>query len=103
LLNSSLKKLYIENTNIAYSLNPDNVDTGTIRETFFLNQLSAQHKISYPKKADFFVDSKYTFEIGGKSKTKKQIEGLNNAFIVKDNIEYGHNNVLPLWLFGFLY
>ena len=96
-------KLYIENTNIAYSLTQNNVDTGTLRETFFLNQLSVKHIVSYPKKADFLVDNKYTFEIGGENKSKKQIAGIENAFIVKDNIEHGFDNIIPLWLFGFLY
>lgn len=97
------EKLYLENTNISYALNKSKVDVGTIRETFFLNQLSVNHRVSYPKKADFFVDNKYTFEIGGKNKSKKQIEGIDNSFVVKDDIEYGHGNIIPLWLFGFLY
>ncbi len=96
-------KLYLENTNIAYALSLTTPDIGTLRETFFLNQLSAKHFVSYSKKADFFIDNKYTFEIGGKNKTKKQIQGLDNAYIVKDNIEYGFDNIIPLWLFGFLY
>ena len=25
------------------------------------------------------------------------------AFIVKDDIEYGYLNVIPLWMFGLLY
>ncbi len=97
------EKLYLENTNISYTLNKSKINMGTIRETFFLNQLSANHMVSYPKKADFLVDNKYTFEIGGKNKGKKQIEGVDNSFIVKDDIEYGYGNIIPLWLFGFLY
>ena len=96
-------KLYLENTNIAYALSLTTPDTGTLRETFFLNQLSAKHFVSYSKKADFFVDNKYTFEIGGKNKTKKQIKGVEESFVIKDRIEYGFDNVIPLWLFGFLY
>jgi len=96
-------KLYLDNTNIAYALKNDKVDIGTIRETFFLNQLSVDHMVSYPKKADFYIDNKYTFEIGGKNKSQKQIKDIDNSFIVKDNIEYGNDNIIPLWLFGFLY
>jgi predicted AAA+ superfamily ATPase len=44
-----------------------------------------------------------TFEVGGKSKSQKQIEGLKNAFVVKDDIEYGYQNVIPLWAFGLNY
>jgi len=97
------EKLYLENTNILYALNKSKVNTGTIRETFFLNQLSMQHLITYPKSADFLVDNKYTFEIGGRNKGKKQITGIENSYIVKDDIEYGYGNIIPLWLFGFIY
>ena len=97
------EKLYLENTNILYALNKSSMNTGTVRETFFLNQLSAQHRVYYPKTADFLVDNKYTFEIGGKNKGKKQIAGIDKAFVVKDDIEYGYGNIIPLWLYGFLY
>ena len=39
----------------------------------------------------------------GKSKTRKQIKGILNSFVVKDDIDVGYENVIPLWLFGFLY
>jgi len=78
-------------------------DIGNIRETFFLNQLSNKHSITYPNNGDFFVDDKFTFEIGGKSKTNKQIKGIENSYVVADNIEYGYDKTIPLWRFGFLY
>jgi hypothetical protein len=62
-----------------------------------------KHKVNYPVNGDFMVDNKYTFEIGGKGKTMKQIAGIKNAFLVQDNIESGFKNNIPLWLFGFLY
>jgi len=49
------------------------------------------------------VDNKYTIEVGGLNKKRKQIEGVDNAFIAADNIEFAHMNKIPLWLFGFLY
>ena len=97
------EKLYLDNTNFAYMLAQDIADIGNIRETFFLNQLSNKHTITYPNKGDFFVDDKFTFEIGGKNKTKKQIKGIENSYVVADNIEYGYDRTIPLWLFGFLY
>jgi hypothetical protein len=57
----------------------------------------------YSDKGDFFVNEKYVFEIGGKDKSMKQIQGIENAFIAADDIEYGFQNKIPLWLFGFLY
>jgi predicted AAA+ superfamily ATPase len=97
------EKLYLENTNLMYALAADVPNTGSLRETFFLNQVSVKHKVNYPVNGDFMVDNKYTFEIGGKGKTMKQIAGIKNAFLVQDNIESGFKNNIPLWLFGFLY
>ncbi len=97
------EKLYIDNTNYMYSLLNTDPDIGNLRETFFLNQLTQNHKVTYPKQGDFMVDEKYLFEIGGKSKNNKQIAGIENSYIAADDIEYGFGNKIPLWLFGFLY
>ncbi|MCK4663722.1 MAG: AAA family ATPase [Bacteroidales bacterium] len=95
-------KIYLNNTTLMYALH-NNPNIGTIRETFFLNQLMAKHLVAYPKVGDFLIDNKYLFEVGGKNKTQKQIAGIKNSFIVADDIEYGFGNKIPLWLFGFLY
>lgn len=95
-------KIYINNPNLMYALD-ERADRGNIRETFFMNQVSVTHTVNYPKYGDFLVDNTYTFEIGGKNKPYKQIAGIDNAFIVSDEIEYGMNNRIPIWLFGFLY
>ena len=76
---------------------------GTVRETFFVSQLLTFHKVKLSKQADFLVNDKYTFEIGGKSKGQKQIEGIENAWIIKDDIELPLLNTIPLWLIGLLY
>lgn len=86
-----------------FALNNTEPNIGNLRETFFLNQLSDNHIVTYPQSGDFMIDNKYLFEIGGKNKTQKQIVGIENAFIAADNIELGYNNTIPLWLFGFLY
>ena len=96
-------KIYLENTNLIYLLAQQNANIGNIRETFFINQLSYDHKVTYTEKTDFKVNDTYFFEIGGKNKTNQQIAGLENAYVVADNIEYGFQNQIPLWLFGFLY
>ena len=97
------EKIYLDNANLLYALNPQTPETGTIRETFFMNQLKQQYKVRYSKKSDFFVDNRFTFEVGGNKKTAKQIRGLPDAYIAADNIEYGYRNHIPLWMFGFLY
>ncbi|MBI9068713.1 MAG: hypothetical protein JEZ09_15560 [Salinivirgaceae bacterium] len=97
------EKIYLNNSNLIYALSGDSANIGTVRETFFLNQLNVKHKVTYHSKADFLVDNKFIFEVGGKNKTQKQIAGLRNAFIVADNIEYAYKNTIPVWMFGFLY
>jgi hypothetical protein len=86
-----------------FAIDADNLEAGTLRETFFYNQVSFLNRISYPRKGDFLVNGKYTFEVGGKNKTNKQVKGMEEAFIAADNIEIGFANKIPLWLFGFLY
>lgn len=96
-------KIYLENTNLMYVLFPKLSDMGNVRETFFANQVGYQSQLRYHEKTDFMVDQTYAFEIGGREKTKKQITGIENAFIASDGIEFGYQNKIPLWLFGFLY
>ena len=96
-------KLYLNNTNLAFALSNMQVNIGNMRETFFLNQMAVKHNITYPSKGDFIADDTYLFEVGGKNKTQKQIAGMDNAYIVKADTEYGFENRIPLWLFGFLY
>jgi len=95
-------KLYLHNTNLFEILCP-NTEIGTIRETFFASQLQYNHHLHYPNNGDFCIDEKYFVEIGGKNKGFEQIKDIKNSFVVKDNIESGFKNSLPLWLFGFLY
>jgi predicted AAA+ superfamily ATPase len=96
-------KIFLENTNLAYVLAESHANLGNLRESFFFNQLSYRHTVEYPEKGDFLVDKKYIFEIGGKSKTNRQINTAENAYVAADNIEYGHEHKVPLWMFGFLY
>jgi uncharacterized protein len=97
------EKIYLNNTNMMYSLAGNNWDKGSVRETFFFNQVAEKYTVSSCEEVDFLVEGKYFFEVGGKSKSQKQIYNLKNAFIVKDDIEIGNENIIPLWLFGFLY
>lgn len=97
-----VEKTYLDNTNLAYSLSENTPDIGNVRETFFLSQMKVNNEVLSSDKADFQI-GKYTFEIGGANKQQKQIHGLGNAYVVKDDIEYGYGNVIPLWHFGFNY
>jgi len=94
-------KIFLENANLAYMLTDP--DIGNVRETFFLNQLAYRYPITYADQGDFIINNNYTFEVGGKNKGLKQIDGIDHAFIAADDIEYGFQQKIPLWLFGFLY
>lgn len=96
-----IEKVYIDNTSLMAALNVD-VNIGTMRETFFYNQMRVNHDVFASKVSDFFIDG-FTFEIGGKKKGRKQIEDVENGRIVKDDIEVGHGIVIPLWTFGMNY
>lgn len=95
-------KIYINNPTMMFALSPK-IDTGTLRETFFLNQLSLGHEVRYPKVGDFLVDRNYLFEVGGKGKTFDQIKDIPNSYLAVDDTETGHGNRIPLWMFGLLY
>ncbi|NLB02328.1 MAG: AAA family ATPase [Bacteroidales bacterium] len=94
-------KVLLNNTNLSY-LYGDNANIGSARETFFVNQLNAVANVILAPQGDFMVDN-YTFEIGGKKKPFDQIKDILNSFVVADDIETGHGNKIPLWLFGMLY
>jgi len=96
-------KIWLRNTNLNYAISSENVNVGNIRETFFIQHLNDLHQLSLPQKGDFLVDDTYTFEMGGKNKSQKQITEIKNAFLVKDDIEIGVKNTIPLWLFGLIY
>lgn len=97
-----LDKIYLDNTNLIYNLGGDDSNIGNIRETFFFNQTRIISEVLASPYADFLIDGK-TFEVGCKHKGQKQIKNIDNAFVVKDNIEFGFSNIIPLWQFGLFY
>jgi predicted AAA+ superfamily ATPase len=97
-------KVYLENPNILYALAPAKVEIGTLRETFAVDCLSEFHVVEYGKtQGDFKVDSKYTFEIGGRSKDFSQIAGMEDSYVFADDWDMPDGAKLPLWMLGFLY
>ncbi len=95
-------KVYLDNTNLVFNLVGDKSNVGNIRETFFFNQMRVKNEVISSKNADFNIGN-YTFEVGGKNKQQNQIEKDGKSFVVKDDIEFGYLNVLPLWAFGLNY
>ncbi len=97
-----VEKLYLDNTNLIYALATEHADIGNIRETFFMNQTRVCNEVRNSDISDFEIDGK-VFEIGGRKKGQKQIESARDGYIVKDDIENGYANVIPLWAFGLNY
>ena len=95
-------KVYLDNTALVYNLAGDEADIGNVRETFFNNQMRINQEVLASRVSDFEI-GEYTFEVGGKNKKQKQIEDVDNGYIVKDDIERGYLNVIPLWMFGLNY
>ena len=97
-----VEKVFVDNTNIMFLLGMSETNMGSLRETFFYNQTREVSDVISSKVSDFVI-GEHTFEVGGKNKGSKQIEDVPNGHIVKDDIEYGHGRVIPLWTFGLLY
>ena len=97
-----VEKLYLDNVNLIYALAPERGDIGNIRETFFMNQTRVMNDVTSSAISDFEINGK-VFEIGGRKKRQKQIEGADEGYIVKDDIESGYTNVILLWAFGLDY
>ena len=97
-----LEKVYVDNPSLMTILANGKPEIGSLRETFFYNQMRVMHKVFASRESDFVV-SEYTFEVGGRKKGKKQIQDIPNGIIVKDDIEFGHGIIIPLWHFGLTY
>ena len=96
------EKVYLDNTNLIYTMTGENANIGNVRETFFFNQTRLNLEVVSSKVSDFQI-GKYTFEVGGKKKGLKQVKDVENAYIVRDDTEYASGQFLPLWSFGLLY
>lgn len=96
------EKVLVRDTNILHALTA-NVNIGTSRETFFVNQLSNIGELTLAKQGDYVFNGKYIFEVGGPNKKFTQIADLPNSFLAIDNIETGYGARIPLYLFGMLY
>lgn len=97
-----IEKVYLDNTNLIYALAENEVNVGNLHETFFLNQTRVKNHVVSSSIADFQINRR-TFEIGGKSKGKKQVESAEEGYVVKDQIEFSSGNILPLWWLGLNY
>ena len=81
-----------------------NLNVGTQRECFVVNQLSVGHAVEYGKtQGDFLIDGKIIVEVGGQDKSFDQIADIPNSYILADSMEFPVGKKLPLWVVGLLY
>lgn len=95
-------KLLLDNTNL-FQVLCANPNLGSLRESFFVSQLSSQHQIHYHNQGDFIIDDEWVFEIGGAQKTLKQLAGNPKGYAAIDDVVVGNGRRIPLWLFGMGY
>ena len=96
-------KIYVHNPNMLCALST-NLNVGTLRECFVVNQLSVGHSVEYGKaQGDFLVDGKVTIEVGGQDKSFDQIADIPDSYIFADSMEFPIGKKLPLWIAGLLY
>ena len=95
-------KVYLDNATLIYVLGNKSTEIGTIRKTFFYNQMRVITNVISSRISDFEIDGK-TFEVGGRKKKQKQIQNAEQGYVVKDDIETGYGNIIPLWQFGLTY
>ena len=102
-------KVFLGETNLYYALGLSQwnleANMGTIREAFFVSQVS-HLGICVPASGDFTLKEKnkeITFEVGGPDKVRRQLKDSSNGFVLRDGIEIGFENIIPLFLLGFLY
>lgn len=97
-----VEKVYLDNPSLMYALIGQDANIGNVRETFFYNQMRVNQDVMSSRVSDFTIAGN-TFEIGGQNKGKRQIADIENGFVVRDDIEVGYGNILPLWAFGLNY
>jgi predicted AAA+ superfamily ATPase len=95
-------KLLLGNTNLFYALCAA-PNIGSIREAFFVSQLSHNHQIHYHDRGDFIVDDTWIFAIGGAGKKADQLGNQTDSYVVADDIEMGEPRQIPLWMLGMTY
>ena len=97
-----LEKVFLDNPSLMSALAGGMPNIGNLRETFFYSQTRVNNDVVASKISDFEING-VTYEVGGSGKGGKQLEKAKKGIIVRDDIEYGHGPIVPLWLFGLNY
>jgi predicted AAA+ superfamily ATPase len=92
--------IYVYNTNLQYAINLKPLDKLTEYKTFFYNQIQKNSIVNKGKKnADFLINNNLQFCI----KENNSFKNDKNLYYAVNELETIDENVIPLWLFGFLY
>lgn len=96
-------KVMMHNTNLQYVIYPNKASEQDLMETFFVNCMWKDHIVNQSTKDHFFiVDDNKKFRICD-AKSEHKIRYNNDTLYARYHTEVGHDNKIPLWLFGFLY
>ena len=92
--------VYIYNTNLLHVINQKQIDELSESKIFFYNQMQKDSPVGEGTKyADFTIDNEYYFCI----KANRDFKNNPKYYYVLNDLDTGEKNVIPIWLFGFLY
>lgn len=96
-------KVMMHNSNLMYAIYPIQVNEQEVMETFFVNSLWKDHQVNQASKDHYFtIDGNRKFKITDALSEHKQRCNLDTIY-ARYNTEVGKDNLIPLWLLGFLY
>ena len=93
----------MHNSNLMYAIYPIQVNEQEVMETFFVNSLWKDHQVNQASKDHYFtIDGNRKFKITDALSEHKQRCNPDTIY-ARYNTEVGKDNLIPLWLLGFLY
>ena len=94
-------RVLMHNSNLIYTIYPPRQDRQDVIDTFFVNSMWKDHVVHKGAKGwSFLVDGQVNFKVSTQEgKTRVQPD----SFYAVDGLDMGHDNVIPLWMFGMLY
>lgn len=96
-------KVMMHNSNLMYAIYPIKIDKQEVMETFFVNSVWKDHKVSLTGKDHYFiVDGEKKFRICD-AQSPNKVRNNPDIIYARYNTEVGKDNRIPLWLLGFLY
>ena len=94
-------KLMMHNSNLMYAVYPVKVNEQDVLDTFFMNTMYKDHSLYMGDKgSSFLVDEGLRFRVCTEN---CKFKNNPNAYYAMHRMEQGEGNLIPLWLFGFLY